>query len=178
MVFPFLKKKKSPIWDRIHDDDSTRLRLKYDTYYPIFERQTGTRVYKDGKEYVMLSSNDYLGLSNHPKIKEAGIQALKTWGSSTTGARALRACSSISGRFAWPPARLIAGRSAWGEVNQTQFRRPLWMVGAAGVDRPAGGEPRASVSRVSGGAARVPRAWTSLYCRRSTLPSTAPRPCF
>ena len=87
MVFPFLKKKKSPIWDRIHDDDSTRLRLKYDTYYPIFERQTGTRVYKDGKEYVMLSSNDYLGLSNHPKIKEAGIQALKTWGSSTTGAR-------------------------------------------------------------------------------------------
>ena len=35
----------------------------------------------------MLSSNDYLGLSNHPRIKEAGINAIKKWGSSTTGAR-------------------------------------------------------------------------------------------
>ena len=35
----------------------------------------------------MLSSNDYLGLSNHPRINEAGIQAIKKWGSSTTGAR-------------------------------------------------------------------------------------------
>jgi len=35
----------------------------------------------------MLSSNDYLGLSQHPKIKEAGIEATRKWGSSTTGAR-------------------------------------------------------------------------------------------
>ena len=35
----------------------------------------------------MLSSNDYLGLGSHPKIKEAGIKALEDWGSSTTGAR-------------------------------------------------------------------------------------------
>ena len=35
----------------------------------------------------MLSSNDYLGLSQHPKIKEAATNALHKWGSSTTGAR-------------------------------------------------------------------------------------------
>ena len=87
MAFPFTKSKESPLWKRIRSDDSTRLRLKYDTYYHIFERQEGTRVWKDGKEYVMLSSNDYLGLSNHPRIKEAGINAIKKWGSSTTGAR-------------------------------------------------------------------------------------------
>ena len=87
MPLSFLKKKKSPIWERIEHDDITRLRLKYDTYYHIFEDQKGTRVTKDGKEYVMLSSNDYLGLTHHPKIKEAGIEALKRWGSSTTGAR-------------------------------------------------------------------------------------------
>ena len=87
MPLSFLKKKKSPIWERIENDDITRLRTKYDTYYHIFEDQKGTRVTKDGKEYVMLSSNDYLGLSHHPKIKEAGIEALKKWGSSTTGAR-------------------------------------------------------------------------------------------
>jgi 8-amino-7-oxononanoate synthase len=86
MPLSFLKK-KSPIWERIEHDDITRLRLKYDTYYHIFDDQQGTRVTKDGKEYVMLSSNDYLGLTHHPKIKEAGIEALKRWGSSTTGAR-------------------------------------------------------------------------------------------
>jgi len=87
MPLSFLKKKKFSIWDRIENDDITRLRLKYDTYYHIFDHQDGTRVTKDGKEYVMLSSNDYLGLTHHPKIKEAGIDALKKWGSSTTGAR-------------------------------------------------------------------------------------------
>jgi len=83
----FSKQKNNGIWNRILSDDSTRLRLKYDAYYHIFDDQTGTRVTKDGKEYVMLSSNDYLGLSQHPKIKEAGIKALQKWGSSTTGAR-------------------------------------------------------------------------------------------
>ena len=87
MAFPFTKSKESPLWKRIRSDDSTRLRLKYDTYYHIFERQEGTKVWKDGKGYIMLSSNDYLGLSNHPRIKEAGINAIKKWGSSTTGAR-------------------------------------------------------------------------------------------
>ena len=87
MPISFLKSKKSPLWGRIQSDDSTRLRLKYDTYYHIFDRQEGTRVFKDGKEFIMLSSNDYLGLSHHPRIKEAGIRALNKWGSSTTGAR-------------------------------------------------------------------------------------------
>ncbi len=87
MTLSFRSNKHSGIWARIRSDDATRLRLKYDAYYHIFEEQNGTRVKKDGKEYVMLSSNDYLGLSNHPKIKEAGIKALQQWGSSTTGAR-------------------------------------------------------------------------------------------
>jgi len=83
----FRTKKCSAIWKRILSDDSTRLRLKYDAYYHVFEEQKGSRVWKDGKEFVMLSSNDYLGLSQHPKIKEAGIEATRKWGSSTTGAR-------------------------------------------------------------------------------------------
>ena len=87
MSFPFLKPRGSALWKRIRADESTRLRLKYDTYYHIFDKQEGTRVFKDGKEFIMLSSNDYLGLSHHPKIKEAGIEAIQKWGSSTTGAR-------------------------------------------------------------------------------------------
>ena len=87
MAFRFNKSQISPLWKRIHTDDSTRLRLKYDTYYHIFDKQEGTRVFKDGKEFIMLSSNDYLGLTHHPKVKEAGKQAIEKWGASTTGAR-------------------------------------------------------------------------------------------
>jgi 7-keto-8-aminopelargonate synthetase-like enzyme len=36
---------------------------------------------------IMLASNDYLGLSFHPKVIEAGRAALLKWGTSTTGAR-------------------------------------------------------------------------------------------
>ena len=87
MAFLFGNKEKNPIIDRMHSCDSTRLRQKYDTYYHVFEDQRGARVTKDGKEFVMLSSNDYLGLTHHPKIKEAGKKALEKWGGSTTGAR-------------------------------------------------------------------------------------------
>ncbi|MGE9290023.1 MAG: aminotransferase class I/II-fold pyridoxal phosphate-dependent enzyme [Puniceicoccales bacterium] len=65
----------------------TKLRLKYAPYYYTFDRQEGTRVWREGKPYIMLSSNDYLGLGNHPKVIEAGKAALEKWGSSTTGAR-------------------------------------------------------------------------------------------
>ena len=41
----------------------------------------------DGQKMIMLASNDYLGLSDHPKVIEAGQRALAQWGSSTTGAR-------------------------------------------------------------------------------------------
>jgi len=34
----------------------------------------------DGKEVIMLCSNNYLGLSTHPKLKEAAINAIKTHG--------------------------------------------------------------------------------------------------
>ena len=87
MALSFLQRAKTPIHSRIQSDDATRLRLKYDTYYHIFEKQEGTRVWKDGKEFIMLSSNDYLGLTHHPKVKEAAKKAIEKWGASTTGAR-------------------------------------------------------------------------------------------
>jgi glycine C-acetyltransferase len=34
----------------------------------------------DGKKVLMLCSNNYLGLSNHPKLKEAAIEAVRTHG--------------------------------------------------------------------------------------------------
>jgi 8-amino-7-oxononanoate synthase len=82
----FLNKKK-PILGRCTDDYSTKMRLRYAPFYHAMDAQKGTTIHLDGREMIMLSSNDYLGLSFHPKVVEAGRAALVKWGTSTTGAR-------------------------------------------------------------------------------------------
>ena len=63
------------------------MRLRYAPFYHAMDAQKGTTIRLDGREMIMLSSNDYLGLSFHPKVVEAGRAALLKWGTSTTGAR-------------------------------------------------------------------------------------------
>lgn len=61
-------------------------------YYPYFqkiEENLGPTVRCRGKEVIMLGANNYLGLTNHPKVLEAACQAVKKYGSSTTGSRLL-----------------------------------------------------------------------------------------
>ncbi len=86
-LFSTFRGEKNRILKRCEDDPVTKLRLKYAPYYYTFDEQVGTRIRRDGRDYIMLASNDYLGLSNHPKVIEAGQRALREWGSGTTGAR-------------------------------------------------------------------------------------------
>jgi 8-amino-7-oxononanoate synthase len=87
MALTLFTKSKKAIIERCHDDYATKMRLKYKPYYHAMESQQGTKIRLNGKDMVMLSSNDYLGLSFHPKVIEACAVAAKTWGTSTTGAR-------------------------------------------------------------------------------------------
>jgi 8-amino-7-oxononanoate synthase len=63
--------------------------LGYYPYYPKVEKSDATEVTIDGKTKIMLGSNNYLGLTNHPKVIEAGVKALKEYGSGLTGSRLL-----------------------------------------------------------------------------------------
>jgi len=87
MALSFFSKNKKAILNRCRDDYATKMRLKYDPYYHAIESQVGTNIRLDGRDMIMLSSNDYLGLSFHPKVIEAGRAALLKWGTSPTGAR-------------------------------------------------------------------------------------------
>lgn len=53
----------------------------------ILESPAGGRVRMNGKEVINLSSNNYLGLANHPKVREAALKAVEEWG---VGAGAVR----------------------------------------------------------------------------------------
>ncbi|MGC8721215.1 MAG: aminotransferase class I/II-fold pyridoxal phosphate-dependent enzyme [Caldisericaceae bacterium] len=58
--------------------------------YPYFlplEETEGTEVVINGRKLIMLGSNNYLGLTTHPKVKEAAINAVKEYGTSSTGSR-------------------------------------------------------------------------------------------
>lgn len=61
-------------------------------YYPYFiplESEPDRRVVIRGKELIMLGSNNYLGLTTHPRVKEAAIAAIRKYGSGCTGSRFL-----------------------------------------------------------------------------------------
>lgn len=87
MAFPFFSRARNAIAARCAADSATKARLRFAPYYHAMDAQNGTRIQLDGREMVMLSSNDYLGLSFHPKVIEAGQRAMSRWGASTTGAR-------------------------------------------------------------------------------------------
>ncbi len=66
--------------------------------YPYFmplDDTEGTEVTIGDKKLVMIGSNNYLGLTTHPKVREAAIEATRRLGTSCTGSRFL------NGTLAW-----------------------------------------------------------------------------
>jgi 8-amino-7-oxononanoate synthase len=60
----------------------------YPYFKPISESED-TVVVIEGQRRLMLGSNNYLGLTHHPKVLEAASRALHTYGSGCTGSRFL-----------------------------------------------------------------------------------------
>jgi len=54
---------------------------------PRIEGEQNARVIVDGKEVLLLCSNNYLGLANHPALKEASIKAVEKFGVGTGASR-------------------------------------------------------------------------------------------
>ena len=66
--------------------------------YPYFrkiESEQDTEVIINGKKVLMFGSNSYLGLTNHPKIKEAAISAIRKYGTGCAGSRFLNGTLDI-----------------------------------------------------------------------------------
>jgi 7-keto-8-aminopelargonate synthetase-like enzyme len=61
-------------------------------FYPYFIPLTGnegTESDYQGHRLIMCGSNNYLGLTTHPKVRQAAIDAIHTLGTSCTGSRFL-----------------------------------------------------------------------------------------
>ncbi|HEY3289090.1 MAG TPA: pyridoxal phosphate-dependent aminotransferase family protein [Anaerolineae bacterium] len=60
----------------------------YPYFKPLSETE-GTEVVIDGKRLIMIGSNNYLGLTTHPRVRQAAIEAIQKYGTSCTGSRFL-----------------------------------------------------------------------------------------
>jgi len=67
----------------------TAVAFGYYPYYLDIRDSEGNSVVIGDKKVIMLGSNNYLGLTHHPEVIEAGIMALKKYGSGLTGSRLL-----------------------------------------------------------------------------------------
>lgn len=66
--------------------------------YPYFiplDRNEGTEVVYEGRRIIMCGSNNYLGLTTHPKLRQAAKDAIDLYGTSCTGSRFLNGNMSI-----------------------------------------------------------------------------------
>lgn len=84
-------------------------------FYPYFlriESGQGPEVIINGEKKIMACSNNYLGLADHPKVKEAAIAAIKKYGTSNTGSRFLSGNNSLHENLEKKFARFIGKEAA------------------------------------------------------------------
>lgn len=59
-----------------------------------------------------LASNDYLGLSQHPRVIDGGVAALRTWGAGSTGSRLVTGNTELHEEFEAALASFVGAASA------------------------------------------------------------------
>jgi 8-amino-7-oxononanoate synthase len=64
-------------------------------YFRILESQAGPEVEMEGRETIMLGSNNYLGLTTDERVKQAARDALETYGTGVTGSRLLNGTTPL-----------------------------------------------------------------------------------
>ncbi len=81
-------------------------------YFRVISSEQDTEVIVNSKKTLMLGSNSYLGLTNHPKVKEASIAAIKKYGTGCAGSRFLNGTLDIHIKLEEILADLVGKESA------------------------------------------------------------------
>ncbi len=80
------------VFEKCQKVQETYQKIKESGLYFFFrkiESPQDSEVMVNGRKVIMIGSNNYLGLTNHPRVKEAAIQAVEKFGSGCAGSRFL-----------------------------------------------------------------------------------------
>lgn len=107
--------------------------LKAAEIYPFFrplESDQDTEVIIDGKRILMFGSNSYLGLTNHPRVKEAAKLAIDKYGSGCAGSRFLNGTLDLHLELEEALAKFVGKEAAL--VFSTGYQVNLGVISALG----------------------------------------------
>jgi len=111
--------------------------------YPFFrpiDSDQDTEVMIEGKKVLMMGSNNYLGLTNHPEVKEASMEAVRLYGAGCAGSRFLNGTLRIHLQLEEELAEFIGKEAALlfstgFQVNQGVISTLVGRDGAVIIDR-------------------------------------------
>ncbi|MFC1681212.1 aminotransferase class I/II-fold pyridoxal phosphate-dependent enzyme [Pseudomonadota bacterium] len=99
--------------------------------YPYFHRIDSAQepdVVCDGRPMIMMSSNDYLGLTSDPRVKEASIEAIRKFGTGCAGSRFLNGTLAMHEEMETRLAKFLGKEAA--AVFPTGFQANLGAISA------------------------------------------------
>lgn len=123
--------KKSPdLFDKCSKFTKAKELISYGLYpyFRVIESAQDPEVIMNGKKMIMVGSNNYLGLTNHPKVKEAAIEAVKKYGTGCAGSRFLNGTLDIHVALEEKLAKFMRKESAL--VLSTGFQVNLGVISA------------------------------------------------
>ncbi len=97
-------------------------------FFRVIESAQDPEVIINGRKMIMVGSNNYLGLTNHPKVKEAAIEAVKKYGTGCAGSRFLNGTLDIHVKLEEKLARFMRKEAAL--VFSTGFQVNLGVISA------------------------------------------------
>ncbi len=107
------------------DADNVKAMGIYPYFHPL-QSAPGDEVVVDGQKCIMVGSNNYLGLVNHPKVKEAAAEASRKFGSGCTGSRFLNGTLDLHLELEERLAKFTGKEAA--QVFSTGFQTNLGVI--------------------------------------------------
>ena len=95
-------------------------------YHRAIAGQQDTEVIMEGKKVLMFGSNSYLGLTNHPKVIEAAVEAVRKYGTGCAGSRYLNGTLDLHREFEHELAEFVGKEDAM--IYSTGFQTNLGII--------------------------------------------------
>lgn len=99
----------------------------YPYFIPLNEAE-GTEAMIQGQRMIMIGSNNYLGLTTHPKVRQAATDAIRQFGTSCTGSRFLNGTLAMHGQLEEALAEFLGKEKAL--VFSTGYQTNLGVISA------------------------------------------------
>ncbi len=87
------------VWRQMREDLSALRRRGLDRTERVVDSPADARVTVDGVECVNLCGNNYLGLANHPGVRDAAIEAIRQWGVGAGASRLISGTTALHVRL-------------------------------------------------------------------------------